>query len=292
MPKNVIIGCGYVGERLARVLLEQGQSVCGVVQSAASLARLTAAGIPALRYDLTGSAADSVPLALAGTHLFHFAPPPASGTEDTHTRQLIAAFEHTGHPSRLVYISTTGVYGDCGGAWVDEEWPTEPTLARSQRRLDAETQLRRWSQASGGELVILRVAGIYGPERLPLERLQRGLPLVRSEEAPYSNRIHVDDLVTICVAAMAHGRNGAIFNVSDGHPSTMTAYFLQIAELAGLPAPPLISMADAAAQLSEGMMGYMSESRRLSNRRLREELGVTLHYPTLREGLAQVLNRA
>ncbi|MBK1655545.1 SDR family oxidoreductase [Allochromatium vinosum] len=287
MQHIVIVGCGYVGERLARQYIERGDSVLGLVRSRSGLERLAAAGIPAVRHDLTG--ADPMPGSLAGTRLFHLAPPPAQGQEDLHTRRLVASFDQAGHPRRLVYISTTGVYGDCAGAWVDEDWPTQPTLDRSRRRLDAEECLRRWSREHGGELIVLRVAGIYGPDRLPLERLKRGLPLVRPEEAPYSNRIHVDDLVTVCVAAMERGRHGAIFNVSDGQPSTMTDYFIRIAEAAGLPHPPLITMAEASAHLSEGMMGYMSESRRLSSRRLREDLGVELQYPALAEGLAQAL---
>ena len=287
MQDIVIAGCGYVGEHLARQYLDRGASVLGLVQSQGGLERLGAAGIPAVRHDLAGT--DPMPCSLAGMRLFHLIPPPAQGREDLHTQRLIEAFDQAGHPSRLVYISSTGVYGDCAGAWVDEDWPTRPTLDRSIRRLDAEERLRRWSQAHGSDLIVLRVAGIYGPGRLPLERLRRGLPLVRPEEAPYSNRIHVDDLVVICIAAMERGRNGAIFNVSDGHPSTMTDYFIQLAEAAGLPHPPLITMAEAAAQLSEGMIGYMSESRRLSNRRLREDLGVELRYPTLSEGLAQAL---
>ncbi|MGQ9659066.1 MAG: SDR family oxidoreductase [Thermochromatium sp.] len=287
MPDIVIVGCGYVGERLARQYLARGDSVLGLVRSQSGLDRLAAAGIPSARHDLAGT--DAMPCSLAGVRLFHLVPPPEHGTEDLHTQHLIASFAQAGHPRRLVYFSTTGVYGDCGGAWVDEDWPTRPTLDRSRRRLDAEEQLRCWSREHGGELVVLRVAGIYGPGRLPLERLRRGLPLVRPDEAPYSNRIHVDDLVTVCIAAMDRGRDGAIFNVSDGHPSTMTEYFMQIAKAAGLPVPPLIGLAEASTHLSEGMMGYMRESRRLSNRRLREELGVDLRYPTLTEGLAQVL---
>lgn len=288
MSDIVIIGCGYVGERLARQYLDRGEPVTGLTRSPEGLERLAASNIPALRHDL----ADTTPMprSLAGVALFHLAPPPSQGVEDSHTRRLVAAFEHCGHPARVLYVSTTGVYGDCGGAWVDEDWPTRPTVARSQRRLDAEETLRRWSRASGGELVILRVSGIYGPGRLPLERLRQGLPLVRPEESPYSNRIHVDDLVDICIAAMERGRDGALYNVSDGHPSTMTDYFIQLADAAGLPRPPLIPMAEAAERLSVGMMSYMNESRRLSNRKLREELGVELRYPTLAEGLQQALS--
>ncbi|MBK1719282.1 SDR family oxidoreductase [Thiocystis violacea] len=287
MNEIIIAGCGYVGTRLARQYLDLGAPVTGLVRSQGGLERLAAAGIPGLRHDLNGC--EPVARSLAGVGLFHLAPPSDQGTEDLLTRRLVASFAQAGHPRRILYVSTTGVYGDCGGAWIDEDWPTRPTVARSLRRLDAEESLRRWSRETGGELVVLRVSGIYGPGRLPLERLRRGEPLVRPEESPYSNRIHVDDLVGIGVAAMERGANGAIFNVSDGHPSTMTDYFLQLAKVAGLPPPPLISMAEAAEHLSAGMMSYMSESRRLSNRRLLEELGVELRYPTLAEGLRQAI---
>lgn len=287
MSEIIVLGCGYVGRRVARQCLERGDSVIGVVRSETGLEQLKAAGIPGLRFDL---AHDEPPEGrLAGTRLFHMVPPVGQGVEDSHTRRLVASFERAGHPRRVVYISTTGVYGDCGGEWVDETWPTCPTVDRSRRRLDAEESLRRWSAETGGELVILRVSGIYGPDRLPLARLRQGAPMVRPDEAPYSNRIHVDDLVSICIAAMDRADSGAVFNASDSAPSTMTDYFIQIADAAGLPRPPLISMAEAEGQLSAAMMSYMSESRRLSNRKVLEALGLTLRYPSLEEGLASCL---
>lgn len=284
----LIMGCGYVGARLARQCLERGQPVTGVVRSAAGIARLAELGVSARAADLAQG--DLTGLPLAGARLFHLAPPPATGTEDLHTRRLVAAFARAGDPRRVVYISTTGVYGDCGGAWVDETWPACPNVDRSRRRWDAEQVLTRWSQASGGELVVLRVAGIYGPGRLPLERIRQGVPLVRQEESPFSNRIHVDDLVSALIAAMERGLPGTVYNACDGHPSTMTEYFLAIAEAAGLPPPPLIAMDAAAGQLSEAMLSYLAESRRLCNRRLTEELGVGLRYPTLAEGLPGCLH--
>lgn len=283
MSEVIVLGCGYVGTRVARQCLDRGERVTGVVRSAEGCARLEAAGIACMRLDL---AAEEAPVgAFDGARLFHLAPPAAQGVEDAHTRRLIASFERTGQPRRIVYISTTGVYGDCHGQWVDEAWPTRPTADRSRRRLDAEEALRRWSRETGGELVILRVSGIYGPDRLPLARLRQGAPMVRVEEAPYSNRIHVEDLVTICVAAMDRAADGSVFNVSDGNPSTMTDYFIQIADATGLPRPPLIPMSEAAEQLSAGMMSYMRESRRLSNRKVCRELGVALKYPSLAQGL-------
>lgn len=279
----LIIGCGYVGERLARQYLAGAEPVQGLVCSAAGLERLAAWGIAGIRRDLAGDDLGDIPS--DGARVFHLAPPPGRGVEDIHTRRLVAAFPRAGQPRRVVYVSTTGVYGDCQGAWVDESWPAAPAVDRARRRWDAEQVLRRWSQESGGELVILRVAGIYGPDRLPLERIRQGLPLVRAEESPFSNRIHVDDLVAALQAAMERAPSGSVYNVADGHPSTMTEYFLAVADAAGLPRPPLIPLAEASRQLSEGMLSYLAESRRLSNRKLVEELGLRLRYPTLAEGL-------
>lgn len=287
MDEILIIGCGYVGTRLARQYLDLGQPVTGLVKTQAGVERLAAAGITARRVDLTCDDLSGLPLADA--RVFHLAPPPDQGSEDPLTRRLTDAFTRLGQPRRVVYLSTTGVYGDCQGAWVDESCPPRPGVDRSRRRWDAEQTLHRWGEETGGELVILRVAGIYGPGRLPLERIRQGTPMVRPEESPYSNRIHVEDLVTACMLAMERGRPGAVYNACDDTPSTMTDYFLAIADAAGLPRPPLIPMAETAGQVSAAMLSYLAESRRLSNRRLREELGLELRYPSLAQGLPTCL---
>jgi nucleoside-diphosphate-sugar epimerase len=223
---------------------------------------------------------------MAGERVFHLAPPPNDSDGDALTAHLVEAFARYGHPRRLVYIGTTGVYGDCGGAWVDETREPQPTAGRARRRWDAEQRLRRWSAESGSELVILRVAGIYACDRLPLARIRSGQPVVRADEAPWSNRIHAEDLAEVCEAAMASAPDGALYNVCDGHPSTMTDYFIQIADAAGLAQPPQIPLAEAEGQVSAGMLSYLNESRRLSNRRMLDELGIRLRYPTLGSGLA------
>jgi nucleoside-diphosphate-sugar epimerase len=283
----LILGCGYVGQRLARHYLRLGEAVTAVVRTEASRRSLAAEGIDALVCDLGTDPLSE--LAVEGEQVFHLAPPPSGGQLDFHTRRLAAAFARVGNPRRVVYISTTGVYGDCGGAWVDETWPPAPAADRARRRWDAEQVLRGWSLETGGELVILRVAGIYGPQRLPLERIRRGLPLVREDESPYSNRVHVDDLTAACAAAMGRARAGGVYNVCDGNPSTMTDYFFRVADAAGLPRPPVLSMEEAAKALSAGMLSYMRESRRLSNRRMREELGVVPRYPDLAAALPDCL---
>lgn len=285
---SLIFGCGYLGRRLARALQRQGEAVTGVVRSEASRRRLEQAGMAAVTMDLDRPPAAALPDP-AGADLFYFVPPPREGERDTRVANLLAWLQRRGRPRRLLCLSTTGVYGDCGGAWVDETRPPAPRVARALRRWDAEQRVRAWHQAGGGGLVILRVAGIYGPGKLPLDRLRKGLPVIREAEAPWSNRIHVDDLVQACLAAMARGRDGAVYNVSDGHPTTMTDYFDRVADLAGLPRPPRIALEEGEGRLSPGMMSYMRESRRLDNRRLREELGVVLRYPTLAEGLPTCL---
>lgn len=279
----LIVGCGGLGRRVAAYYSARGVLVTGLVRTPESAQRLAAEGIAVLCADLDRPPLP--PLPSAGAAVCHFAPPPGQGVEDPRMGAVLAALQRDGAPRRLVYVSTTGVYGDCAGAWVDETRPTHPTAERARRRLDAERQLQSWGRASGVEWVILRVAGIYGPGRLPLERLRQGLPLVCAEEAPFTNRIHEADLVQVCAAALERPVAGEIFNVSDGHPGTMAEYFDAVADLAGLPRPPKIPLAQAAAQLSPGMLSYQQESRRLDNRKLRERLGVVLRFPTLEQGL-------
>jgi nucleoside-diphosphate-sugar epimerase len=280
----LIVGCGDVGRRIADTARGRGEPVYCLVRSAASVAGLLENGVEARAVDL-----DDQPPALAGAWdqpaIFYLAPPPGEGSTDPRLRRLLAALpDRTRH--RIVYVSTTGVYGNCHGDWVDESRPANPQVDRARRRLDAERQLGAWRAAGRGETVILRVAGIYGPDKLPVERLRRQVPMVGEDEAPWTNRIHVDDLVTVCEAAMARGRDGEVYNVSDGNPGNMRDYFDRVADLYGLPRAPLISLAEARGQLSAGLLSYLGESRRLDNRKMLRELGVTLRYPTLAEGLA------
>lgn len=287
MKPVLILGCGYVGQRLARILCNAGHSVTGIVRSAESAAVVRDLGACAMQLDLDVESA-LPPLPSAHAEMYYFAPPPGTGDSDTRLRRVLAALISEVLPSRIIYISTSGVYGDCGGDWVDENHPLNPTTPRASRRADAEAALHEWSNTTGVPVVILRVPGIYGPGKLPLERLRKGLPLLREEESPYTNRIQVDDLIEVCRAAMARGTPGAAYNVSDGQPSNMTNYFNRIADFTGLPRPPVISR-DQIDQLSPGMRGFMEESKRLDTRRMREELGVTLSYPTLEAGLKACL---
>jgi nucleoside-diphosphate-sugar epimerase len=285
----LILGCGYLGQALSRHYSALGIPVTGVARSAKTASAIEATGARALRLDLAED--DLSALAPEGEQIFHLAPPPSETEGDPLTRHLIEAFGRYGHPQRLVYASTTGVYGDCGGEWVDETRAPRPLAGRAKRRWDAEQCLRAWSADSNAELVILRVAGIYACDRLPLERIHSGQPVVKADEAPWSNRIHAVDLLNVCVAAMERAPTGSVYNVCDGHPSTMSDYFLRVADAAGLQRPPELPLAEADGKVSAGMLSYLRESRRLSNRQMIDELGVKLSYPSLEEGLRDCFPR-
>jgi len=283
MRKVWIVGSGYIGQRVAAAELALGGRVHGLARSDASITALTELGAMAHRADLD----DPTTLAALDLHdacVYYFAPPPARGTRDSRIQNFLEAV--VGRlPRRIVYISTTGVYGDCHGEWVNEDHPPRPSAERAHRRVDAETQLRTFGERHNVTVVILRVPGIYGPGRLPRERLEKGLPVLRESESPWSNRIHADDLVSACLAAMTRGTSDNVYNVSDGHPSTMTDYFNQVADALGLPRPRQVSRAEAEQTFDAGMRSYLAESRRIDNHRMLAELGVALRYPTLAEGL-------
>ena len=284
-----IVGCGDIGRRVAALCLARGQAVTGLVQSEASAAQLRQAGITPLQANLDDPETLGA-VTCAGQAVYYFVAPPAEGETDPRMAHFIAGIAADRLPQRIVYISTTGVYGDCGGAWITEEQPVNPRTPRGKRRLDAEKALRAWSAQTGVPVVILRVPGIYGPGRLPAERIRKGLPVLREEDAPYSNRIHADDLARICVAAMQRGTPGAVYNVADDQPTTMSHYFNRLADVLGLPRPPAVSMSEAREQLTAAMLSFIEESRRIDNRKMREELGVELQYPDLESGLAAMGN--
>ncbi|HED16707.1 MAG TPA: NAD-dependent epimerase/dehydratase family protein, partial [Gammaproteobacteria bacterium] len=220
--------------------------------------------------------------------LYYLAPPPASGVNDTrmcHFTVALTGDETRPPPERAVLISTTGIYGDCAGDWITEDRPAAPLVDRARRRVDAEQVFTGWAQGIGTSAVILRVPGIYGPNRLPLKRLQSGAPVLSETESPWSNRIHATDLVRSCMAVVRHDNPAAIYNICDGHPSTMTDYFNQVADYLGLARPPVISRTQADKQLTAGMLSYLAESKRIDNSLMREHLGVDPVYPDLAAGL-------
>ena len=219
--------------------------------------------------------------------LLHCAPPPQTGAGDARTANLLATLERKRIlPTRFVYISTSGVYGDCGGALVDESRAVNPQSERAQRRVHAEEQLALWCARHGVALVVLRAPGIYAADRLPLERLRAGTPTLRAQDDVYTNHIHADDLAGICARALEDDAPAGIYNASDDTQLKMGEWFDLVADRAGLPRPPRVARSEATGRIPAGMLSFMNESRQLDNRRLKRVLGVRLRYPTVFEGLA------
>lgn len=279
-----IAGCGDIGGRVAGLWRAKGAKVLALARSEEAAARLSRSGIEPFPGDLDDPASlAKVPV--RGCLLYYLAPPPETGETDPRARAFLAALRGGEEPAKAVYMSTTAVYGDNGGAWVTEETPPAPASARGKRRLDAEGAFLAWGRERCVPVVLLRVSGIYGPGRLPVDAVRRGAPVVREDEAPWTNRIHADDLAAVCVAAADRGRDGAVYNVSDGIPGTIAQYYNAVADLLGIPRPPAVTMAEARKVVGPGMLSYLSESRRLDVRRMREELAVTPRYPDLAAGL-------
>jgi nucleoside-diphosphate-sugar epimerase len=284
----LIIGCGDIGRRVSRLVLAENRAVYGVVRSVESAARLEKLGIIPIITTLDDpSTLKELPT--KGATIFYFAPPPGGGNSDPRVRNFCAAIPPEKEPRRVIYMSTSGVYGDSGGDLVTEETAPNPQTTRGKRRLDAESAFREWGKDRGIAIVILRVTGIYGPGRLPVSQLESGQPVLDERLAPLTNRIHAADLARICLAAAAHGEDGEIFNVSDGHPTTMTQYFNAVADLLGHPRPRQVSLEEARQVMSPLMLSYMSESRRMDNSRMLARLGITLRYPDLDSGLRACL---
>ena len=268
---SLVAGCGYVGRRLATTLV-RSRTVVALARSAGSDAGLAVDGIAGRSVDFDKVEPASLASIADGSGIVYLAPPPPHGDHDARLRRFLAALGDA-RPAAFVYLSTTGVYGDTRGERVDESSPTVPGSERARRRLDAESAARDWCAARGVRWVSLRVPGIYGPHRLPLDRLRRGEPALRPEDAGPGNRIHVDDLVSACVAALDRPVDGVI-NVGDGDHASTTVYLQRVAALAGLPAPRLVTREEATAQIGPGMLEFLVESRRVDTRRMRDELGV------------------
>lgn len=283
MNDVLIAGCGDIGRRVARLELARGRQVSATCRLPEQVPGLERLGLQPVLADFDQPGPVSLPT--AGAVVYYLVPPPGGGDVDARVRVFCGSVEPGEEPAKIVYISTSGVYGDTGAAWVTEATPPRPLTSRARRRLDAEQMLLAWGKGRGVPVIILRVTGIYGPGRFPLDRLRAGHPVLREEEAPFTNRIHADDLARVCLAAADRGDDGDIFNVSDGHPGTMTEYFNAVADCFGLPRPPQVTMEEARQVMHPLMLSYLGESRRLDNRRLREKLQVQLLYPSLTEGL-------
>lgn len=285
-PTLLIVGCGDVGLRVLR-RVSPAWRVVALTSSPARRADLRAAGALPLLGNLD-DVRTLYRLAPLADVVLHLAPPPNTGDVDARSAHLARALARAGRVRRLVYMSTTGVYGDAQGARFDETRPVAPATARARRRVDAEGLWRTWGRRHAVAVTILRVPGIYGLDRAggdPRDRVRRGTPVLLPEDDVYTNHVHADDLARVCVAALFRGRPQRVVHASDDTELSMGDHYDLVADLAGLPRPPRISRAEAPARLGEATMSFLSESRRLVNRRLKDELRVVLQYPTVRDAL-------
>jgi nucleoside-diphosphate-sugar epimerase len=284
MRRLLIIGCGDVGLRLAKALRGRWR-IYALTRSRDRFAELREQGVIPVSGDLDHPET-LVRISGLAQDIAHLAPPPGSGTCDTRTISLIRTLAKGGSlPQRLVYISTSGVYGDCGGEVIDETRRARPGSDRARRRLDAEQNIRAWGAETGVQVSILRVPGIYSAGRLPIARLRAGIPTLAAERDPYTNHIHADDLARIVLAALTRGRGGRAYNASDDCWMKIGEYFDMVANQFNLPPPPRVSWEAAQTQLSEATLSFMRESRRLANGRLKKELRVRLRYPSAQQGV-------
>lgn len=288
MKRVLIVGCGDVARRALPWLTARFR-VYALVRRAEVAAAVRAAGAVPVAGDLD-DLRSLARIAGIADYVFHFAPPPDGTSTDPRTARLLAALSLRGSlPCRLVYISTSGVYGDCRGARIDETRPLRPATARARRRVDAERRLRDFARRGDCSLAILRAPGIYARERLGLERLRRGDPVLLREEDVFTNHIHADDLARAATQALFRGGNCRAFNISDNAELRMGDYYDAMADAAGLPRPPRASRAECVVRLGQATLSFMAESRRLDNRRMRRELRLALAWPDVGEALPRLL---
>ncbi len=284
MERLLVVGPGDVARRALPALVARYETLA-LVRGHGARAAIEGLGARTAVGDLDRP---ETLAALAGSAdaVLHLAPPDETCDGDVRTRNLLAALAGAAMlPRRIVYISTSGVYGDCGGARVDESRPVNPQSARAARRVDAERALVEWGARAGVEVTILRVPGIYAADRLPVERLRRGTPVLRDEDDVYTNHIHADDLAAICVRALDPDAPAGLYNASDDSELKMGEWFDLVADRFALARPPRIARADAGRLISPMLLSFMSESRRLVNRRIKDALGIVLRYPTVFEGV-------
>ncbi len=295
-PRLLIVGCGDVGQRVSRVV----PSSAAYASSAWQVMALTSTPerVPALRAmgvrPLIGNLDDLASLQrLAGvaTHVLHLAPPNPDGDVDRRTRALVRALGRRSRPIKLVYGSTTGVYGDCGGAWVNECASLAPGTARAHRRVSAETSIKRFARCFGVPYTVLRIPGIYAPDRAggtPKQRLERKTPVLVPEADVFTNHIHADDLARACWLSLMGRASYAAVNVTDDSDMRMSQYMDFAAAVYQLDKPPRMTLEQIQAHLTPMALSFMQESRRLVNTRMKTRLGLQLRYPTVREGLTQI----
>ena len=293
----LIVGYGDVGQRVARLLAtatgaQRRVRIMVLNREMSRTQALRVQSVQPLLGDLD-QAGSLKRLAGIASRVLHLAPPAVlaqiDGQNDPRTTALMRALRLRKLPRSLVYASTTGVYGDCRGEWVTEARAVAPATARGQRRVGAEHAIR-FAGRSGLRASILRIPGIYAPDReggTPRARLLRGTPVLQASDDVYTNHIHADDLARACLKALWQGKPQRVYHASDDTVLKMGDYFDLAADLYGMPRPQRISRAQAESELPATLLSFMSESRRLNNRRLKQELRLQLRYPTVAEGLRE-----
>jgi nucleoside-diphosphate-sugar epimerase len=284
----LLVGCGDVGVRVAQALPGRVR-LLALTPSPQRQAALRALGITPLlgNLDAPGSLRRLAGLA---SRVLHLAPPPGEGWGDPRTGALLRALRLRRLPLSLVYGSTSGVYGDCQGDIAIETRAIHADTARAMRRVDAEIQVRWLGRTGALRTSILRIPGIYAPNRVggtPRARLLKGMAVLQAADDVYTNHIHADDLARACVAALWRGKPQRVYNVNDDTCLKMGDYFDLAADLYGLPRPPRMARTSAREQLPLLLLSFMSESRRMDNTRLKRELRLQLRYPTVDAGLRE-----
>jgi nucleoside-diphosphate-sugar epimerase len=287
-PRLLIVGCGDVGLRVLRLLCDRWQ-VLALTSSPGRCSALRAAGAVPLLGDLDRPST-LARLAHVADAVLHLAPPPGSGIDDPRTLALLRALARGGSVQRVVYASTSGVYGDCGGAWVRETRALHPLTDRARRRAHAEASVLAFARALHVRATVLRVPGIYAldrPDGDPRERVRRGTPALMASDDVFTNHIHADDLARACVAALLRGPMQRAIHVNDDSASLLGDHLDRVADLCGVPRVPRITRAQATSQLGAQRMSFLGESRRLDNTRMKRELKLVLRYPNVEAALVK-----
>jgi nucleoside-diphosphate-sugar epimerase len=284
-------GFGYSAQALARAMQGATCRVAGTVRNPETALALASGGVESFTFD--GSAPlTHVAKALKGTtHLLVSVPPEANGDPVLrhHAADIADLVDDVPALRWLGYLSTTAVYGDHNGGWVDEDTPVAPTSDRARRRVEAERAWLKLERTRGVPVHVFRLAGIYGPGRNALVDVQRGAARRIHKPGQVFSRIHVEDIAAALAASMARPRPGRIYNVCDNEPAPGDDVITHACQLLGREPPPLVSFDDAAPKLSEMARSFYADNKRVRNDRIKRELGVMLRYPTYRIGLETLL---
>ncbi len=285
LPRLLVLGCGDVGMRLLPLLRDRFRIFAVTSQVERQSALRAAGAIPILaNLDQPHTLAK---LAQLASMIVHLAPPQSEGETDRRTRNLRCILPEQ---ATVVYVSTSGVYGDCGGCVIDETRAVNPVNMRARRRVDAELTLRAWAKRSRGRLAILRVPGIYASDRLPIERLTKCTPALIESEDVFTNHIHADDLAQIIATTLFRLQPNRAYHTVDDSDMKMAAYFDAVADAFSMQRPPRFPRNELREKVSPMLLSFMSESRRLSNKRMKHELGIRLRYPLVADGLHHARN--